>query len=57
MMYDITMNVVMPATVSRAGVVRCCANRKRFPNAERSNVSAKPDMPLSFAVAYGTGRC
>jgi hypothetical protein len=56
-MYDMTMNVVMPATVSRAGVVRCCANRKRLPNAERSNVSAKLDMPLSFAVAYGTGRC
>jgi hypothetical protein len=38
MMYDITMNVVMPATVSRAIVVPFSAKRKRRPIAEDAMV-------------------
>ena len=38
MMYDITMNVVRPATVSRARVVPFSAKRKRRPSAEYAAV-------------------
>jgi AGZA family xanthine/uracil permease-like MFS transporter len=40
MMYDMTMNVVMPAIVSRASVVPCSANRNRRSRSDSRNVAA-----------------
>src|SRR3982074_1080171 len=40
MMYDMTMNVVRPAIVSRASVVPCSANRNRRSRTPSRNVAA-----------------
>jgi hypothetical protein len=50
------MNVVMPATVSRARVVPFSENRNRRPRAERSSVAAKSLMRMLLSAGEGLCR-